>query len=200
MNFLKEKKNTMNVLICAKCRGIICDCSKIVSPPENPFFLGLKFVPHTVVEKQESEPIFTQNGIDAYCFFYDLFCRDCSLQIGKKYITFNNFLLKNEIQASMEKTNVQIIELDFSYLGKKILIGENTQNNEFAQNNNFAEVENKFVKAMDVKENIFGLPGFINSERILQTTRMKRFLLRISFLEEMIDNVLFPKIIELLNK
>ena len=184
----------MNVLLCAQCRGIIFDGSKVICCQENDIFL--KFLPHTVFFKPETEPLFKNNGIDAYCFFYELFCHDCFLKIGKKYITFNNYLINNEIQVSLDQTTILAKELDFSYftekklhISKKLTISENKE-----------KIEKNFIKTLDVKEDIFGLPGFINSARALQTIRMKKFLQRISLLEEIIDNILFPRIIELLKQ
>ena len=184
----------MNVLVCAQCRGIIFDGSKVICCRENDIFLN--FLPQTVFFKPESEPLFKNNGIDAYCFFYELFCRDCFLKIGKKYVTFNNYLINNEIQVSVEQTTILVKELDFSYFReKKLQISQKSTISEKKE-----KIENNFISALDVNEEIFGLPGFINSVRALQTIRMKKFLQRISLLEEIIDKTLFPRIIELLKQ
>lgn len=184
----------MNILLCLQCRAIIFDGSKVILTQDNDIFL--KFLPQTVIFKPETEPLFKNTGFDAYCFFYELFCNECFFKLGKKYLTFNNNLIHNEIQVSLDKSFILMKELDFSYFCEKKLSDSKTSK----ISENAEKSENNFIKALDVKEDIFGLPGFINSARALQAMRMKKFLRRILFLEEIIEKILFPKIIELLNQ
>jgi len=172
-----------NLVICVKCRLILCDFSKIKFIGENTEIFALNSLPLTMFFTTNREPILSQEVLDVYCFYFELFCSGCGSQIGRKYLTFNGFLLQNSIENSLETKKIEFLDFelriqDYS-LEKDYKIDKNKETTLF-----------EIVKTANLSEKIMILPDFINSARVLEQKRLKAILSRITILEGKIKELL----------
>lgn len=170
----------INLVVCSHCRLVLCSDFQTRALPDLDSIVGLKILPQPILVAKEQSPAFSQENYDYYCFYFELVCSQCSARIGKHYITFNNYLIKNAIFSILELSKINFLCFD--------PISESGNNPKTSDSRSTTDSDQKTVsphaKVKDPFSETEVLAEFLSSMRVLQKLRMREAKARISSLEE----------------
>lgn len=174
----------ISLLLCRNCLSIITDSNNIKYFSNNNETLALKTMVSTIYF--EDIPINSLKIYDKYCVYFIINCADCKIPIGKKYLTFNQYLLNNMIEFAINTTN--IITKPFKF---EEFVKEKNNKNTFLKNEskNFENLRFQQVEVVDFSQCFLILTDFLDSAYALHKNRMKIILKRIKKLEALINQI-----------
>ena len=173
----------INLLLCKNCSYIISQANEIKYFSSNLEIISLKTIPLTV-SFEKSKIISSIEPYDIYCIYMPLLCFDCGMFLGKKYVTFNQYLIENCIENSFNTK--YIIKKEWPIHGNEI-----NKKNISSEMKVKEKDENDFrCYPIQIFNSFLILPEFLESEYFLQKKHMKLFLKRIETLEYKINEFL----------
>lgn len=182
------------LIICKNCNEILSTDQEIVFNSIQPGILFFRKFSN-IDANDEKKYVSSLDNYDNYCVYSELKCVNCQICIGKKYITMNEFLIKNSIKFSINNQTIM----------KKEYLIEQAENNktEYCESQNFnlfEQNEKNTAKNLELQKfnnislfnvvsfskGICALPSFFDSQYKVQKKSMKKLSKRIHNLENQI--------------
>ena len=177
----------INLLLCKKCSNIISVAKNIKYFSSTIEIISLKTLPQMISIESNANPTSSLDSYDLYCVYSAIFCKDCNMPIGKKYLTFNQYLLDNCIDNVFFTPN--ILRKDCSFV-KNINETHIFQSKELLNFEVLEGLNKSKCKLIPFSQSILVLSRFLDSEFVLQKKKMKAILKRIKCLEDQSNEII----------
>ena len=166
----------IKLIICKHCYEILSTENEITFQSNEHNILSLKSIPYNILQndKNNQELISSFEIYDNYCVYSELKCSSCSIPLGKKYLTMNEYLLKNSINFSIDLKRILL---------KEYFLKENPENDIIENNNSNENLQIVIFNAVSFQKGLCVLSNFFHSNYELQKNFMKKLLARIKKIE-----------------
>ena len=117
--------------------------------------------------------------------YFIINCADCRKPIGKKYLTYNQFLVNNRIEFAIITTNIIIRPFKLEEFVKE----RKNQIATLKKKANSVNLNVTKLEVVDFSQSFLVLNNVLNSLYAVHKNRMKKILKRIKKLEETINQM-----------